>query len=105
MNRETTIRDAVRLIEDMIYTGTIEMLEIEYKDDEQAWLDHLQDELTEENNRVMRDYFEVSFENVENKILWYIADKFKDDKLVNDLIEEDIERKEEEYDDLLKSME
>ena len=105
MNKETTIIDAIRLMGDMIFTGSIEMLNITCKNDEQDWLDNLHDIISDESVRVMRDYFYVDLDKIETEILWFIADKFKDEKLVNELIEDQNAKREEEYNEFLSGQE
>lgn len=99
------MKKAANILIERIIDGTIEMLEIEYKDDEQAQLDHLYDVMSDEHNNVMRDYFEFDFDEMEHRVKWHIADKFKDESLINELIEDEIAKKEEELDERLSSEE
>ena len=105
MNDDTILNEARKILIKRIIDNTIEMLEIEYKDDEQAWLDNLSEILLDEHNDVMRYNFELSFDRMENAIKWHIGNKFNDEHLINELIEDQIAEGEHQLDEYLKSLE
>jgi len=92
---------------DLLFTNTIECLE-DTCSDEKEWLDTFRAMIRNERETIFNNIeedLERNLEGLERKIRWYIANKFNDDKLVNDLIEEEQAERERRLDEYLSSQE
>lgn len=92
---------------DLLFTNTIECLEDTCLD-EKEWLDTFRDMIRNEKETIFNNIeedLERNLEGLERKIRWHIANKFNDDTLINDLIDEEQAERERRLDEYLSSQE
>lgn len=99
--------EMIHELTDLLFTNTIECLEDTCLD-EKEWLDTFRAMIRNEKETIFNNIeedLERNLEGLERKIRWHIANKFNDDKLVNDLIEEEQAERERRLDEYLSSQE
>ena len=97
----------IEKLADQIYKETIKDLEEDYTN-EKDWIDEFKSVMEFNWNLLINDinhHLEFHRPYIERKIRWKIADKFGDDGLVNDLIEEEIALQERSYGEFISSQE
>ena len=91
----------------ILFTNTIECLEDTCMNEDE-WLNTFRAMIRNEKETILNNIegdLEKYLEELERKIRWRIADKFKDDALVSDLIEEELAERERSLDKYLSSLE
>lgn len=91
----------------ILFTNTIECLEDTCMNEDE-WLNIFRAMIRNEKETILNNIeedLERYLEELERKIRWHIADKFKDDALISDLIEEELAERERSLDKYLSSLE